>query len=543
MRNVAHLCPVITPAIINCYRHPTRLFVGGECLLSHEGTTQGDPLAMPMYALGVLPLVRSVATPGARQSWYVDDASAGGKLAPVRKWLDRLVTDGPAYGYFTNPSKSVLLVKPDRLEAAQAMFSGTGVTITTDGCRHLGSALGSQQFVREFVAPKVATWSQELCNLSEIARSQPQAAYSALVHGLQQKWSFLCRVLQVTSDHLALLEDLIHHRVIPAITGRVAPSEVERLLTFSCRHGGLGISDPTSLGGQYASSRCIMTSLRAKIMEQAMHIGDAQASVRTTKSQVRSEIRTTLKAAVDAFRVSHDDWALAISLAEEKGASSWLTCRPISCHGFALPKAEFRDGLCLRYGWTPSRLPSTCLCEKPFTVAHALSCPFGGFPSIRHNEVRDTLASSLKRVAHNVSVEPHLQPITGERFHLRSASTEDQARLDVVTSGVWGGRFERTFLDVRVFNPYAPSNRTSSLPACYHHHEQEKRRRYDRRIREVERSSFLPVVLSATGGCGKGATALLKRIAHLQTSRSNEPYSVLMALLRCRCNSHQLLPL
>ena len=264
-----------------------------------------------------------------------------------------------------------------------------------------------------------------------------------------------------------------------------------------------------------------------------MHIGDAQASVRTTKSQVRSETRTTLKAAVDAFRVSHDDWALAISLAE-KGASSWLTCRPISRHGFALSKAEFRDGLCLRYGWTPSRLPSTCLCEKPFTVAHALSCPFGGFPSIRHNEVRDTLASSLKRVAHNVSVEPHLQPITGERFHLRSATTEDQARLDVVASGVWGGRFERTFLDVRVFNPYAPSNCTFSLPACYHRHEQEKRRRYDRRIREVERSSFLPVVLSATGGCGKGATALLKRIAHLQASRSKEPYSVLIALLWCR---------
>ena len=31
MRNVAHLCPAITPAIINCYRHPARLFVeGGE---------------------------------------------------------------------------------------------------------------------------------------------------------------------------------------------------------------------------------------------------------------------------------------------------------------------------------------------------------------------------------------------------------------------------------------------------------------------------------------------------------------------------------
>ena len=50
----------------------------------------------------------------------------------------------------------------------------------------------------------------------------------------------------------------------------------------------------------------------------------------------------------------------------------------------------------------------------------------------------------------------------------------------------------------------------------------------------MEQSSFLPVVLSAIRGCGNGATALLKRIAHLQASRSKEPYSVLMALLRCR---------
>ena len=80
----------------------------------------------------------------------------------------------------------------------------------------------------------------------------------------------------------------------------------------------------------------------------------------------------------------------------------------------------------------------------------------------------------------------------------------------------------------------APSNRTSSLLACYHRHEQEKRWHYDRRIREVERSSFLPVVVSATRGCGKGATALLKRITHLHASQSKEPYSVLVALLRCR---------
>ena len=34
-----------------------------------------------------------------------------------------------------------------------------------------------------------------------------------------------------------------------------------------------------------------------------------------------------------------------------------------------------------------------------------------------------------------------------------------------------GGRFERTYFDVRVFNPHAPSNRQSSLFSCYHKQE------------------------------------------------------------------------
>ena len=177
---------------------------------------------------------------------------------------------------------------------------------------------------------------------------------------------------------------------------------------------------------------------------------------------------------------------------------------------------------------------TTCACGKSFTPSHAMSCPIGGYPSLRHNEVRDLTAGFLNEVAHDVQLEPHLQPITGERFTLRSTITDEQARLDVVASGLYGGRFERTFFDVRVFNPFASSNRKPTIAGSYKKHEDEKRRCYESRIINVEHASFVPVVFSTTGGQGKAAAALYARIAAMLADKRSEHFSVMMALIRTK---------
>ena len=101
-----------------------------------------------------------------------------------------------------------------------------------------------------------------------------------------------------------------------------------------------------------------------------------------------------------------------------------------------------------------------------------------------------------------------------EPLPIISAITEDGARLDIAANGFWGGRHERAYFDVRVFNPLAPSNR-QPLAACYRKHENIKKRAYEQRVREIEHGSFTPIVLSLTGGLGKAANLCYKRLASM----------------------------
>ena len=120
--NIQNLCPSLATILINCYRLEVPLSIDGEILFSSEGTTQGDPLAMVMYAVGILPLIRRLNQLTVSQVLYADDAAAIGQLQHLHQWWDELVFAGSDFGYFANPSKSWLLVKPTVLDTAKSLL-------------------------------------------------------------------------------------------------------------------------------------------------------------------------------------------------------------------------------------------------------------------------------------------------------------------------------------------------------------------------------------------------------------------------------------
>ena len=187
----------------------------------------------------------------------------------------------------------------------------------------------------------------------------------------------------------------------------------------------------------------------------------------------------------------------------------------------------------MRYGWKPLNTPAKCSCGTGFSTDHAIICSKGGFPTIRHNELRDVTASLLSEVCHNVATEPRLQPLSGESLTHRTAITSDDARLDIRARGFWSPA-QDAYFDVRVFYPNAPSNRSGSLSAAYKKHEDIKKRAYGQRVRDVEGGVFTPLVFSTTGGMGREATTFYKRLADLLAQKQQKPYPVVINWLRCK---------
>jgi hypothetical protein len=533
--NMQFLCPSLSTYARNCYQTPSRLFVtGGAELSSQEGTTQGDPLAMPFYALSLMPLIHELQC-SVRQIWYADDAQAVGCLSALRQWWDILVSRGPGYGYFVNASKTNLVVKSTVIDQAITIFNGTGVQIA-EGARDLGAAVGSETFVQQYVTKKISGFCKEMEYLSKIAESSPQAAHAAFVHGVRHRWLFLQRTLADTSNAFEPLENIIKNQFIPALLGGKLVNEAERsLLSLPGRFGGLAIDNPVlTAHDHYGTSKRLTTHLASQLTSQDSCFQMDLKKKLEIKLQIKSERDAKAVQLCDYLKsVLPSDQHRAMLAAQDKGASVLVTTLPIEKYGFALSKMEFRDQLLMRYKWPLPDLPTTCSCGASFDLNHSQICHLGGFINMRHDELRNLMASEMKQVLHDVEIEPRLAPLSGEILQPRTAISSNEARSDIRARGFWQ-RQRNAFFDIRIFYPHASSYLSRNLPKLYASMEQSKKREYQDRILQVEQGSFTPLIFSSLGGMGVEASAAIKELAVMLSNQRNEPYSHTICLLRCR---------
>lgn len=362
LHNIRVLCPLIAVYAINTYRQPARLFItGGRELMSAEGTTQGDPLAMGLYALSIQPLITCLQLKSnAKQCWFADDASGIGTVQDVKKWWDELSVLGPELGYFPNDKKCWIIVKPEKEESVREAFKDTAINITTEGHKHLGAAIGSRSYQNEYFNEKVESWVNDITKLAEFALSQPQACYAAFTYGMKHRWNYFLQTLPDIQDLLEPLETAISSVLIPAITGLDCSQNDRDILSLPAHHDGLGIPNPClEAEREYSSSVKVTMPLVEKIVSQTHELPD-DAKVRSAQQNVRSDREKATKDAANYIKKTLPRKASrALDLAAEKGASTWLTMMALKDMGFNLNKREFRDALRLRYDWPIDDIPST----------------------------------------------------------------------------------------------------------------------------------------------------------------------------------------
>ena len=544
LHNIKVKCPTLSVYVENTYGTPTELFIEGgdggkeDTLLSEEGTTQGDPIAMAMYSIGMSVLQSELAykQTNVKSAAYADDYFGAGNIRDLRQWWGKLETIGPKYGYKTNASKTWLIVKEEKEKDARELFRDTNIEITTEGQRHLGAVIGSQQFKQTYVQKKVQEWSEEVDKLSEFAKTEPHAAYTAFTYGLKHRWTYLTRTVPGISDLMKPLEDRIRQNLIPALTNQKQHSDVERnLLALPPRMGGLGIINPTKISdSEYDNSVKLTKELKLHIINQDVNGKTDEKEIQRIGYDIAKSREQRQEQELNNILPCLDKRTkIKIEMAKETGASNWLSSLPIKAKGFQLNKQEFKDALAMRYGWEIEGLPDICPCDKDFTQEHAMVCPKGGFISMRHDEVRDLTYEMLKEVCKYVTKEPALQPMSGETFKYKTAKTQESARVDLMAQGFWT-RGQRAFFDVRIFEPTAQCYVNRSLDQAHRTNEQEKKRGYAERIRRVEHGTFTPLVFSTSGGMATEAQIFYKRLAQLIAEKKQEPRSYVTAYLRTR---------
>ena len=235
----------------------------------------------------------------------------------------------------------------------------------------------------------------------------------------------------------------------------------------------MGIVNPTKSSDEFRASVSITQNLTNIIFNQERDFRNYNAEEVKIMADVKKDKEKRLESELKSIKdLVNERTQRIIDLAQEKGAGAWLTALPIQSLGFTLNKQEFRDGVCLRYGWSIPNTPNFCQCGEENNIDHTLSCKKGGYVAMRHNRLRDLEADLMREVCHNVQVEPELLPIDNDGPG--RGNRAEKARLDVAGVGVWGA-YEKTFLDIRVMHPNAPSYADKSIEQVHVMHENEKK--------------------------------------------------------------------
>ena len=123
--NTRIYCSHWSRSVFNSYRGYAVLFIAGfqVTLLSKEGVTQVDSLAILVYGIGIVSLkTKPNDSEKWNQNWYIDDSVYLAKLLFLKECLLYWWRKEQTLGYYPESDMSHLVVHADQIECAHFFF-------------------------------------------------------------------------------------------------------------------------------------------------------------------------------------------------------------------------------------------------------------------------------------------------------------------------------------------------------------------------------------------------------------------------------------
>jgi hypothetical protein len=568
----------------NCYRHFNQVIVrrgnGRKAfiILSEEGLSQGDPLAMILYGVALLPLVEGLrqAVPEATTPWFADDSAAIGNMHKCAKCLEYLSEHGPTYGYYIEPEKTHVICKEEEEPEAKAAFLSRGLVVSfSRGQRYLGGFIGSKGEREKWVREKVEKWADGVRILASIARRYPQTAYAGFTMSLQQEWCYIARTCPDIGALFEPVEKEIRGSFLPALLGvEFVDADLRALVAQGVKQAGLAIRNPVDVAHQlFDSSKQATDEI----------VGSLRYGTELNLAEHRQKVRGANQLARNMRKM--DDVAANDARAREKGirvknrleraglSGIWLTVVPNRFNGTEISMEEWRDNARLRYNLAPLAMPECCDgCGHRMSVEHALSCKVGGLVHIRHDNVAQEfghlcgLAFKPSRVSYEPLINhnsrgtaeaagqtwrggtdppannggangvegggiPTAEDERADPTHSPYVA-ENENRGDIAVDGFWRtGR--RCIFDVRITDTECRTTRNQEVEKVLKKCEKEKKDKYLRACHEMRRD-FTPLVYSVDGCAGRETKQAEKKLAGALAGKWDREYSEMVGYVRAR---------
>ena len=129
---------------------------------------------MFVYGIVVLPVVKrlKLVYPSVTQLWYIDNYGALGTCNNVELYLNSLKRIGLARGQYPNPTKIIMVVHPDNLEAGRLFGVSHGFKVCT-GSHYIGGYIGDEESKRDWLKDRTDKWEINIRAVTKTAGKYP----------------------------------------------------------------------------------------------------------------------------------------------------------------------------------------------------------------------------------------------------------------------------------------------------------------------------------------------------------------------------------